>query len=278
MTSEADSEDSRPKKLQKKRKGKKDDGAADAKNDPTGPSAAEKYAKELLDSRRPTKRRRRRNRTLDKYGYTDKNAKDQELSGTNLRLDIGKFMGTWRNLKITLEEIMSDEMPGAARFPPEKHTHMGRMCISWLRMVRRVLAAAKQAREDDEGIPEVLTGTQREKHSEEPFSGVPWFGEDIHRALCYIQVVKGKNKKSKYAAHAGERSSYGGSVVLPRFHYPDTFKARIHLSPQTHVGIHLGVFPITRLPKRLHLREQYIRQLLCAPAAEPFSLPSAETE
>ncbi len=64
MTSEADSEDSRPKKLQKKRKGKKDDGAADAKNDPTGPSAAEKYAKELLDSRRPTKRRRRRNRTL----------------------------------------------------------------------------------------------------------------------------------------------------------------------------------------------------------------------
>ncbi len=170
-------------------------------------------------------------------------------------------MGTWRNLKITLEEIMSDEMPGAARFPPEKHTHMGRMCISWLRMVRRVLAAAKQAREDDEGIPEVLTGTQREKHSEEPFSGVPWFGEDIHRALCYIQVVKGKNKKSKYAAHAGERSSYGGSVVLPRFHYPDTFKARIHLSPQTHVGIHLGVFPITRLPKRLHLREQYIRQL-----------------
>ncbi|KAK1054316.1 hypothetical protein LTR12_005530 [Friedmanniomyces endolithicus] len=190
--SEIDDEDLQPKKSQKKRKSKNDDGAADAQDDSTGPSAAENYARELPgleaalekekaaepDPAMPKQRSdfgyldpRNTNEILaldellaqdlqdfrtiidNKYGYTSKNAKDQELGGTNRRLDIGKFMGTCRNLKIPLEDIASDEMPDAARIPPEKHTHVGRMCLSWLRMVRRVFAAAKQARVDDDDFP-----------------------------------------------------------------------------------------------------------------------------
>ncbi|KAK1091425.1 hypothetical protein LTR48_006331 [Friedmanniomyces endolithicus] len=300
---EGDDEDLRPKKIQKKPKRKKHDGAADAKDDPTGPCAAEKHTKELpgleaaLEKEKAVEpdpgvpfrlfgiffvnvqfsragakgvcgylNLRNKNEILaldelpahdlqdfwtiidNKYGYTSKNAKDQELGGTNRRLDIGKFMGTCRNLKITLEDIASDEMPDAARIPPEKHTNMGRMCLSWLRMV---LPPGQTTRT----LPEAFTGTQREEYNEEPFPGVPWLGEDIHRALCYIQVAKGKNTKSKNAAGTGERSGYGGSV----YSRPPTTRTHSRSASIchriTHVDFHLGILPITRLSRRRHSRE-----------------------
>ncbi|KAK1063768.1 hypothetical protein LTR74_009243 [Friedmanniomyces endolithicus] len=249
---EGDDEDLRPKKIQKKPKRKKHDGAADAKDDPTGPCAAEKHTKELpgleaaLEKEKAVEpdpgvpfrlfgiffvnvqfsragakgvcgylNLRNKNEILaldelpahdlqdfwtiidDKYGCTDKNAKYQELSGTNLRLDTGKSMGTCRNLKITLEEIASDEMPDAARFPPEKHTHMGRICLYRLRMVHRVLAAAKQAWEDDGDFPEVFTGTQREKHNEESCLCVAWFGGDIPPRSVLHPSRQGKEHKEQ---------------------------------------------------------------------------------
>ncbi|TKA47145.1 hypothetical protein B0A54_02623 [Friedmanniomyces endolithicus] len=151
---EGDDEDLRPKKIQKKPKRKKHDGAADAKDDPTGLSAAEKHAKELPGLEAALEKEkavepdpgipfrlfgifcvnvqfskakakgvcgyldlRNKNETLaldellaqdlqdfwtiidNKYGYTSKDAKDQELSGTNLRLDTGKFHGYLQELE-----------------------------------------------------------------------------------------------------------------------------------------------------------------------------------
>lgn len=104
-------------------------------------------------------------------------------------------------------------------------------------------------------LPEAFTGTQREEYNEEPFPGVPWLGEDIHRALCYIQVAKGKNTKSKNAAGTGERSGYGGSV----YSRPPTTRTHSRSASIchriTHVDFHLGILPITRLSRRRHSRE-----------------------
>ncbi|KAK0772365.1 hypothetical protein LTR91_005880 [Friedmanniomyces endolithicus] len=289
--SEGDDEDLRPKKIQKKRKRKKHDGAADAEDDPTGLSAAEKHAKELPGLEAALEKEKAvgpdpgipfrlfgifcvnvqfskakakgvcgyldlRNKdeifTLEellaqdlqdfwtvidnKYGYTSKDAKDQDLIGFDLRLDIARFMSTCRNLKITLEEIASDEMPDAARLPPEKHTHMGRICLYWLCVIRRVSDAAKQARVDDEDFP----------------GGIHWNAtrELQRRALPRCAAVRrghtprsvlhpsrqGKEHKEQERRRYRRAFRLWRQCILPPSHYPDSFKVRIDLSPHNPRG------------------------------------------